>query len=213
MNRAGECPEGLIGADERDVGFSLPEMGIQGIGVFPEAATDDDRSRRQFARSAVKGDKPCVRQEELVGEVREGMVVSGIVGDGGRGAEVSTDVGSEGRGAGDTILEREDREEVAEGAGEEEEAGDGGDGEETPATAGEGEAHKAYSSYNRGNNQSEWRSTEQCGVWIDAEGLRRKNHGQKDGQAVAGSHCADAKECGEEHMLSAKTAIADHGGQ
>ena len=26
LNRAGECPEGLIGADERDVGFSLPEM-------------------------------------------------------------------------------------------------------------------------------------------------------------------------------------------
>ena len=25
LNRAGECPEGLIGADERDMGFSLPE--------------------------------------------------------------------------------------------------------------------------------------------------------------------------------------------
>ena len=66
------------------------------------------------------------------------MVVSGVVGDGGRGAEVGTDVGSEGRGAGDTILEREDREEVAEGAGEEEEAGDGGDGEETPRDRGRG---------------------------------------------------------------------------
>ena len=160
LNRAGECPEGLIGADERDVGFSLPEMGIQGIGVFPEAATDDDGSRRQFARSAVKGDKPCVRQEVFVGEVSQRMIVSGVVGDSGRGAEVSTDIGSEGRGAGDTLLEREDRGEVAEGAGEEEEAGDGGDGHETPAAAGEGEEHKAHSSYNRGNNQSEWRSTE-----------------------------------------------------
>ena len=54
LNRAGECPEGLVGADERDMGFSLPEMGVQGIGVFPEAATDDDGSRRQFARSAIE---------------------------------------------------------------------------------------------------------------------------------------------------------------
>ena len=180
LNRAGECPEGLVGADERDMGFSLPEAGVQGIGVFPEAATDDDGSRRQFARSAIERDEAGVREEELVGEVREGMIVSGVVGDGGRGAEVGTDVGSEGRGAGDTLLEREDRGEVAEGAGEEEEAGDGGDGDETPATTGEGEEHKAHSSYSRGNNQSEWRSTEQCGVWIDAKGLRRKNHGQKD---------------------------------
>ena len=82
------------------------------------------------------------------------MVGSNIVGDSGRGAEVGTDVGSEGRGAGDTILERENSEEVAEGAGEEEEAGDGGDGEETPATASEGEEHKAHSSYNRGNDKS-----------------------------------------------------------
>ena len=57
LNRAGECPEGLVGADERDVGFSLPEMGIQGIGVFPEAATDDDGSRRQFARGAIERDE------------------------------------------------------------------------------------------------------------------------------------------------------------
>ena len=125
LNRAGECPEGLVGADERDVGFSLPEMGVQGIGVFPEAATDDDGSRRQFARSAIEREEACVRQEELVGEVREGMIGGRVVGDSGRGAEVSTDVGSEGRGAGDTLLEREDRGEVAEGAGEEEEAGDG----------------------------------------------------------------------------------------
>ena len=151
-DRAGECPEGLIGADERDVGFSLPEACIQGIGVTPGAATDDDGSRRQFARSAVKGDKPCVRQEVFVGEVREGMIVSGVVGDSGRRAEVGTDVGSEGRGARDTLLEREDSGEVAEGAGKEEEAGNGGDGEETPATAGEGEEHKAHSSYSRGNN-------------------------------------------------------------
>ena len=137
LNRAGEGPEGLIGADERDMGFSLPEVGVQGIGVFPEAATDDDGSRRQFARSAIEREEAGVGEEELVGEVGEGMVGGSIVGDGGRGAEVGTDVGSEGRGAGDTILEREDREEVAEGAGEEEEAGDGGDGEETPATAGE----------------------------------------------------------------------------
>ena len=93
-----------------------------------------------------------MREEELVGEVREGMVGGSIVGDGGRGAEVSTDVGSEGRGAGDTLLEREDRGKVAEGAGKEEEADDGGDGHETPATTGEGEEHKANSSYNRGNN-------------------------------------------------------------
>ena len=71
LNRAGECPEGLVGADERDMGFSLPEVGIQGIGVTPGAATDDDGSRRQFARSAVKGDKPCVRQEVFVGEVSQ----------------------------------------------------------------------------------------------------------------------------------------------
>ena len=71
LNRAGECPEGLIGADERDVGFSLPEACIQGIGVFPEAATDDDGSRRQFARSAIKGEEAGVREEELVGEVSQ----------------------------------------------------------------------------------------------------------------------------------------------
>ena len=106
----------------------------------------------------------------------------------------------------------EDSGEVAEGAGEEEEAGDGADGEETPATAGEREEHKAHSSYSRGNNQSERRSTEQCGVWIDSEGLGRKDHGQKDGQAVAGSHRADAKECGEKHSQAPRNATADHKG-
>ena len=108
----------------------------------------------------LKGRKRVVGEEELVGEVGEGMIGGSIVGDGGRRAEVSTDVGSESRRVGDTILEWEDREEVVEGAGEEEEADDGGDGHETPATAGEREAHKAHSSYSRGNNQSEWRSTE-----------------------------------------------------
>ena len=96
-------------------------------------------------------------QEVFVSEVREGMIVSGVVGDGGRRAEVGTDVGSEGRGAGDTLLEREDRGEVAECAGEEEEGSESADSKETPAATGEGEAYKAYSSYNRGNNQSEWR--------------------------------------------------------
>ena len=110
------------------------------------------------------------------------MIVSGVVGDSGRGAEVSTDVGSEGRGAGDTLLEREDGGEVAEGAGEEEEGRRWWlTATKRQPTTGEGEEHKSPQQLQqRQQLRASGVVPNRKRIRIDAEGLRRKNHGEKN---------------------------------